>query len=292
MKVLIIKIGAIGDVIMALPMARAVRKQAHSVHVTWVCGKRVAPLIRASGLAERVIPINEDRLALEIPKVWWQLGFERFDRVLCAHRDWRYQLFTHLRGTRWDPRPGIYHGVEYLRMIGSTELEWPKLKLPEVDISAEIVLAPGGMRDEIPGRGLRMWPIQRYAELAARLNQRIILVGGSQDHWVVDYFDGAIDCVGKLSLLETIAVMQKAKLVITHDGGPLHMAILAKTDVVGLFGPTDPNQFLPPGVSAVTANAFCSPCYDGKYYANCAHQSCMRNISVDQVYKRVQCVLR
>ncbi len=289
MKILIVKIGAIGDVIMALPMAREMRARWPEAHVTWICGRQVKQVIEACGVADRLIVVNEDRLAFEVLRVWRELGLQRFDLVVRAHRDVRYGALCHMRGRRWIPQAGVYHGLEYLRLIGGGALKWPHISLPEVEYEGDIVLAPGGQADEIPGRGLRIWSIERYAELAKRVSGHVVIVGGPRDRWISNHFEGVVDCVGRLSLLETMAVMSRAKVVIAHDSGPMHMAILSGARTIGLFGPTSPHNFLPPDVERVWGGErlSCRPCYDGKYFANCRDPKCMQSISVNQVLEMI-----
>lgn len=44
-KYLIIKLSAIGDVIMAMPMVTKIREEEPDSHITWICGKTVYPLL-------------------------------------------------------------------------------------------------------------------------------------------------------------------------------------------------------------------------------------------------------
>ncbi len=112
---LIIKIGAIGDVVMALPMIKACGGR-----VTCVCGKIVRPLIKA----DEVIEVDEKKLLKgniwELFKIWRKLGFRKFDLIIIAHKDWRYRLIPlFIRGEKrvFKPKPGQYHAQAYLAML-------------------------------------------------------------------------------------------------------------------------------------------------------------------------------
>ncbi len=138
--ILIVKIAAIGDVVMALPLLLAIRKKYKHAHISWLCGSQVAPLIRATQLVDEIIEINEKVLLagsfgsklLHLLKIWQRLGLRRFDFVFNLHRDFRYHLLTmfslckHRRrwgkvGSHCCPRPGRYHAEESLYLLNEIE---------------------------------------------------------------------------------------------------------------------------------------------------------------------------
>ncbi|MCI5051706.1 MAG: glycosyltransferase family 9 protein [Simkaniaceae bacterium] len=288
MKILIVKVGAIGDVVMALPTLEAARRKWPEAEITWMCGKRVAPLVRATDI-DRVVEVDEYELLrkspLEVIRAIYKAGCAEYDLVLRLHHDWRYGALTVGRGARWKPVPGRYHAYEYLRMIGAQELVWPELELPNVELEADFVLAPGGDVRTEPGKALRMWPIEKYVELDKRL-QNCLILGGPKDTWLYDYFENVY-----LSedLPESVALMKQAKAVVAHDSGPLHLGVLSGANVIGLFGPTMPHEKVPPGVKTLWGgeNLSCRPCYDGKHYDNCLKATCMEEITVDQVIEAI-----
>ena len=83
--------------------------------------------------------------------------------------------------------------------------------------------------------------------------------------------------------------MQHSDLVITHDGGPLHLALLAGTRLIALFGPTSPHEKVPERDGVVVlwggADLACRPCYDGNDYADCPLNVCLREVSVERVHE-------
>lgn len=60
-KYLIIKIAAIGDVIMAMPMVRKIRQEEPQSHITWVCGKSVYSLLQKLPI-DKLIVVDEKKL--------------------------------------------------------------------------------------------------------------------------------------------------------------------------------------------------------------------------------------
>jgi heptosyltransferase-2 len=220
---LIVKLAAIGDVAMALPMVTALRAKHPGCRITWLCGESAQPLLACVSGIDRLVVANERALlagsrrdqTAETLRVWTRLGVEHFDLVLTAHADRRYRLLTLLaravrRRSLADARPrarivnGRYHGDEYVRMV--TDLDdyraesfaIPPLaaELPphirtalltgNPDRRPLIALAPGGARNVLRESPLRRWPLENYAALAGLLRQHgyaTVLTGSETDSW-------------------------------------------------------------------------------------------------------------
>ena len=94
----------------------------------------------------------------------------------------------------------------------------------------------------------KRWPIERFAELAQRLTSechRIVVIGAPgeepQCQPLLDLVRQGlpvIDRVGKTSVGQMLAIMERAQLVLANDSAALHMAVGFDRPIVGLFGPT------------------------------------------------------
>jgi heptosyltransferase II len=279
MQALIIKISAVGDSIMAMPMVTALRRRDPAVRVAWICSETVVDLLALVGDIE-IIPVSERKLfngslperVFEVMKIWGKLLRRRFDLVAVGHINpiFRLLVLTASVGQwrsfhskrRLMPVPGRYHGDEYVRLITdidgpdaeSAELLTVKLPLAQPLLSRLggsaadlIVLAPGGAKNAISEQPLRRWPVESYRSVAAELlarGFRVALTGASSDDWVRAAFDGlpVTDLIGRTSLLDQLALFGACALVVTHDSGPLHVAQLAGAPVLVLFGPTNPAE--------------------------------------------------
>ncbi len=179
----------------------------------------------------------------------------------------------------------------------------PPNPLPRRPGSHRIVLVPAGARNLIRDDALRRWPAESYAELASALltqGHEVVLAGGPDDRWASPIFAtlaplGITDLIGELSLLETLALLDSAEVTVTHDTGPLHLAGLTRTCMVGLFGPTDPHGRLPQRAGCVAlwgGEGFaCRPCYDGRDYAPCSHNGCIRQVTPAMVLAEIESLL-
>ena len=97
------------------------------------------------------------------------------------------------------------------------------------------------------------------------------------------------DLAGRLSLEELLELLRGARLFLTNDSGPLHLATLAGTPTVALFGPETPALYGPLGArqKAFYAGVYCSPClnvFTSKAAAPCKGVNiCMQAIGAAEV---------
>jgi len=319
-KILIVKLAAIGDVVMSLTMLTAIKEQYGNCSITWVCGEMVVPILQQFAI-ENIITVNEHKLLTgnfatkvwEILKLWRKLIFHNYDIVITAHGDKRYRLLTWpvLAGERNGfglingekiPYPGCYHGDEYARLITEQKRSEARHYAPPIFANSEnigtlsdsyfVILAPGGAKNVMRDDACRRWPIASYVALAQELlksGYTVAVTGAISDRWIQPYFAGMQikDYVGKTDLLSMLNLFRRAGVVVTHDSGPMHLAILSGTKVVALFGPTAPSEKVPVSnkVKVLWKNASldCCPCYDGKNYAVCKNNLCMQRIRVADV---------
>jgi len=326
MEVLIVKIGAIGDAVMALGAAQWMKTTYPDARITWLGGERILPLLQSTDVVDQIVSVNEDSLfgshrlksLKALGGVWRTLLGRKFDLAIVGHTDWRYRMLllsTRLSETRMFglkngrafPVPGRYHGDEYLRLV-SGEDSWkmpvftfPILNVPDLSSSMEdvlgpqknpwILLVPGSAKNHLADDPLRRWPVHFYSELAKNLiskGNKVILAGGKSDLWVREWFRdaGTIDPIGKTDLMDLMALVSRSDVVVAHDSGPLHLAVILERPLVALFGPTNPKEKLPQqGRSPIrllwNGNVLpCAPCYDGKQFAHCDRNVCLEMISV------------
>jgi hypothetical protein len=282
-KALIVKLAAIGDVVMALPMITAIRADHPDARITWACGVTVAPLLRCVDGIDECLVLDDRGLlagsawakARAVMSGWRRLAWRRFDRIYIAHSDARYRLLAlpaiaslvRSLGRGRSHRalvPRRAHVDEYVRLVTglddyrARDFPAPALRCPMPDwLEATIdgfargrrvvAIVPGGARNVARENPLRRWPLDRYARLAAELDARgyaVVVTGDSMDEWVRPAFGACVlDLVGRTDLADLVALFRRCHAVVAHDTGPLHLARLASANVVALLGPTPPSMF-------------------------------------------------
>ena len=304
MRLLIIKLGAIGDVLMARAMLEAVPEGSE---VSWVCGKSVAPLVREFEGVTELIEIDDEallkgglfaRLRVMLG-LWMELLGRRFDLIATGHSDRRYGwLSLTASGEKRSfatqpPRSGRFHGDEYARLLhGIDGPTAPRAKLAPLrkpkPAPKSALLFPGGAKNILRDDALRRWPLSHYVDLAQLLLKKgwkVSIAGAESDRWVWQGFEGlkVADRIGAWSLPETLDACAASAAVVTHDSGPLHLALASASRVVALFGPTMPSEKVQvrEGVTVLWGGAdlACRPCYDGKNYAPCSNNVCLKRVT-------------
>jgi heptosyltransferase-2 len=310
-------------------MVAVLRRRDPMAQITWICSETVKDLIRVASQIE-VIPVSEGKLfrgsptakVSEVVKVWRALRGRRFDLAAIAHTNRLFRILPltatveqskslHSAAREW-AIPGRYHGNEYVRLVtgidgpDATPAKQPTIKLPlpesllsplEGSVCNLIILAPGGAKNPVNEQALRRWPVESYRLLAVQLLRRgfrVALTGAPSDDWILPSFTGlpVIDLIGKTSLIEQLALFGACSLVVTHDSGPLHVAQLAGTPTVALFGPTNPAEKVRDTTRVRVIwgglNLVCRPCYDNKSYAPCTSNRCLIEIPVERVVRAIE----
>jgi heptosyltransferase-2 len=142
-------------------------------------------------------------------------------------------------------------------------------------------LAPGSVW------ATKRWPY--YAELAARLagELAVVVVGGSGDRGLAGAIVAAcppgraLDATGRLSLLASAALIGRARVLVTNDSAPQHLASAVGTPTLAVFGPTVPafgfGPLAPRSATAGVADLACRPCdRHGPRACPLGHWRCMR----------------
>jgi len=144
---------------------------------------------------------------------------------------------------------------------------------------------------------LRRWPVEKWADLADRLERdgcRTVLLGGPGEKDIADSTisrmkSQPVVLTGKLSLLELGAVAKKCTVFVTSDTGPLHIAVSVGAPVVTLFGPTRPEHTGPYKARSVVVESDV-PCAACRGEKGAAH-ICLRSIETDDAYAGVKRLL-
>jgi ADP-heptose:LPS heptosyltransferase len=161
-----------------------------------------------------------------------------------------------------------------------------------------IVLQPGSTDPR------RCWPAQRFAalgDLLAASGAHIVVNGSSQEAELVDKVTGAMrhpatGLAGKLGLGGLCALLARARLVVSNDTGPLHLALALGVPSVGIFWLTNLLEGMPLRPSslhvALAARTHCAVCGHDNLRSRCAHDpSFVDDVSLEQVAALAQAAL-
>jgi lipopolysaccharide heptosyltransferase II len=160
----------------------------------------------------------------------------------------------------------------------------------------EIVIAPGARHFS------KRWPEEYFVELIkqlfAKTGLRMVLAGGAEDLPVIEKIlqqlpEGmAASSAGKLSLLETAALIKQSKLMISNDSGLMHLGAALDVPLIAIFGSTvEELGFFPNSPKVIVVEnrgLYCRPCsHIGRSSCPEKHFRCMREITPGNIISTI-----
>ena len=143
----------------------------------------------------------------------------------------------------------------------------------------------------------KRWNLVNFAEVAqhiARLRPKVkfVLTGSPMEQALTAALPAAlptINLVGKTSILQLGALLERCAVCLTCDSGPMHIAAAVGTPTIALFGPTDPIRHRPYGTghTVIEKSVSCRPCYKRTCHRKDLPHLCMKEISTDEVIEAV-----
>jgi heptosyltransferase-2 len=174
---------------------------------------------------------------------------------------------------------------------------------PAAEARAEAWLARSGLEGDRPlvvmapgaAHATKRWPVRHWRRLATDLTQRayqVALIGGPADRVIAAEIAGsagrmAASAAGELDLQASGALLRRARVAVSGDTGPMHLASGVGTPVVALFGPTVRQfGFFPYRARAVVLERDlpCRPCSSkGSPRCPLGHHRCLEDIVPEDV---------
>ncbi len=285
-RILIVLLGAIGDVVRALPLLNRIRAGYPGAHVAWAVEPAAAPILDRHPALDEVLVFERAGGAPAFVQFLRRIRRGRFDLTLDLQRHAKSGLVSfasrapvrvgfHRRNAKelnwlWNTRtiepvePRGWKLEQYLRFAALLELpEMPPsfgIRLTaEEDAGVAALLSPLRRRFAALFLGStwesRLWFPEGFARVADELDALgldAVLLGGADATAI-----GAetsrlarrkpLDLSGKTTLRESYGVLARARVAVGPDSGPMHLAAAAGTPVVSLWGATTPARSAPFG---------------------------------------------
>ncbi len=146
--------------------------------------------------------------------------------------------------------------------------------------------------------GTKSWSLNRFADVIAGIQNRfegaVVLTGSSSDAGLGNAVQKlvkakVINLIGKTTVLQLGALIERCNLYLTCDSGPMHIAAAVGTPTIALFGPTNPMRHQPYGEvhHVIEKDVSCRPCYKRKCMRKDAPNLCMTEIQATDVIERI-----
>ncbi len=330
MKLLIIRLSSIGDIVLTTPVMRCLKNQLPNVDLHFIVKPQFETVVANNPYIDKIHLLQKDR-----SKMIEDLRAEKFDYVIDLHHNirtlrlkkalkvpafsfnklnLRKLVFTKLK---WNVMPKEVHIIDrYLKTVepfgvhnDGAGMDYFIAESEEVALKDIPASHHAGYIGIVIGASFftKKLPVYKLQELCAQIKHPIILLGGTEDRAEGEEIK-EIDPVkvynacGKFSLNESADLVRKAKLIIAHDTGLMHIAAALKKYVIAVWGSTTPSfgmypyygtNFLShqpalPYDDVQVHKLWCRPCTKiGKNQCPQGHFKCMKNISIEKLVEHV-----
>jgi heptosyltransferase I len=327
-RILIVRMSALGDIVHALPVLASLRAAYPTAEIDWLADQRYAGVLDfVTGLNQRIIgrpglvravqSLRERKYdaAIDLQGLFKSAAMARLSgatRVIGFER-----AALRERGAVWfyDETASVAAEAHVIQKNLSV---LPTLGVPDQAVRFPFVVPLSPVADAVaaeaatrgdggfalinPGGGWpnKRWPPERFGELAARIRERhglpSYVLWGEDEYMLADRIasgsTGAAVRAPRTTLGDLIALSARARLMVSGDTGPIHLAAAMGTPIVGLYGPTWPNRNGPwsPHDTVVSRASRCECHHKRRCQLDVARDAaglCLQDIGVDEVVAAV-----
>lgn len=308
-RILVVRLGAMGDIVHTLPAAASLKHSLPGSRLTWAVDARWAPLLEGNPFIDRVVAVRRGGPA-EIWSSLRQLRAERYDfavdfqglfkSALAASLARPERIFGFHQSQAREKWAALFYSNRV--MSHAAHVVDKNLDLAAAAGAGSLVRAfplPAG-RPESPlpecpfvlacplaGWRSKQWPMEYYAEMARRLPLECglpLVVDGPPA--ALRELEGTGEAFLHFSGLQGLLdATRRAAAVIGVDSGPLHLAAAMGKPGVAIFGPTDPARNGPYGGSMTVLRG---PSAATSYKRRSTIESSMREITPEQVLQALK----
>lgn len=319
-KILIIRFSSIGDIVLTTPVLRILKNTPGlKAEVHYATKKAFASFLGNNPHID-LVHTYDGNLADLIKR----LRAEKFDYIIDLHNNLRSTLlklalrrpsrsFHKLNIEKWlltkfkiNRLPALHIVDRYLAAAGKFGVQndhkgldfwlppagadWPEI-VPNHFKGGFVGFVIGGMH------ATKRMPLNKIMEICRLLDKPVVLLGGADDaengKKIAEKLGSKVfNACGRLSLNESALLVKKARVVITHDTGMMHIAAAFSKPIVSIWGNTIPEFGMYPYMPQSPERSHvieikglpCRPCHKIGY-KKCpkGHFDCMEKIDPAQV---------
>lgn len=310
-RILIVRLGAMGDIVHALPAVASLKHSFAGSHVTWLVEPQWMDLLDGNPYVDSVSIFERGN-----PSAW----LRNRRRLRAGHFDFAvdFQGLVKSAVAASMARPGRIFGFHQSQLRERpAALFYSECALTQsahvVDRNLELAasagaanllrtfpLPPGVPQGELPrsefvlasplaGWRAKQWPLAFYARLATRLERELglpLVLNGPPGNSQLTFVTGVVPHYSTIAGL--IYATRRATAVVGVDSGPLHLAAALGKPGVAIFGPTDPARNGPYGD---TIQVLRNPGTTTSYKRLSVIDASMREIDPDRVFDALKAQL-
>jgi heptosyltransferase-2 len=328
-KALIIRFSSFGDIIQCSTVVERIAQGLESPEIDWVTRSEFTEVVGLNKSITNVISLNRKQGIIGLLKLAFKLTKNNYSLVYDAHNNLRSNLIKFIflitfSNAKWITRPKdrvkrfllfklrINKFPVPFKGIDSYQAPLDKIlrnesnskNLVQYNFNIEIKNKINNIIGEknsaitiVPSAAwpMKRWPLQYWKDLIVLLGgKKIYILGGKEDTFCEELVQVApervINLAGKLSLLESCAMIGQSNIVISADTGLLHVADVLGVKGISLMGPSAFGFTKSELIKTLEIDLPCRPCSkDGS--GNCSHdvyQKCMMGILPSSVKSTIE----
>lgn len=322
--------GWIGDMVLLTPALRALKQAYPESHLELLLRPRVADLMESHPYVDACIVDEKTAgHCRSLPRLVRRIRDKSFDLVVVLHpTSFRNALLPFLAririrvGTNVGGRgilltkscrddTNVHEVHRYLRVLRLLDIDTPSDALEFWHTDADRHFIENLLRTEGVSFDDRLiavnlgttwttkrWDLTKFTEVIQQITRlvpeaKVVLTGSFTEQRLTEALPPSlptVNLVGKTSILQLGALLERCEVCLTCDSGPMHIAAAVGTPTVALFGPTDPMRHRPYGIgdTVIEKSVSCRPCYKRRCHRQDAPHLCMQEIGTDEVVKAVE----
>jgi len=325
MNILIVRLGALGDIVHTIPAAAALRAAMPGARIDWIVDAKHRDIVDLVTVVDGVLPLEARTLGAWTAAVR-RLRLGRYDAALDFQGLMKSAVLARASGARRVAGFSIWHlrektarpfysetgsardagehviskNLSLLRVVGveTDRAEFPLARTDAAAVGAvRRTVGPGRFALMNPGAAWanKRWPASRFADVAVFLREvrgvRSVVLWGPGEQALAREIAGASGGAAveapPTRVPDILALAREASLMLSGDTGPLHVAAAAGTPIVAIMGPTSPRRNGPWAPEDLTVSRF-EQC--GCHYDRRCHETrwCLEDVSVAEVTAAIQ----
>ena len=272
-NILVVRFSAMGDVAMLVPIIDSFAATFPSLQITFLTDRRFVPLF--AHLPNNVCVVGADIHGRHdgIKGIWTllhEIGYRKFDLFIDLHGVWRSRFMRLIFSFVGTPTFSIKkcYVDRWLLVHGFSSLALKPVQQRYVDVfcragfdfnlgSLSHCFIPLADRKDIgiapfAKHKNKIYPLFRMKNVVARLNEEMVnrgghiyLFGGGKEEQVVleewaSLFPNVVSLAGRKTLSEEMDIIGHLRVMLSMDSANMHMASIAGTRVVSIWGATSP----------------------------------------------------
>ena len=275
-RFLIVRLGSLGDIIHAIPAVAALRAALPSAQIDWAVDPRYVDLIKMVTAVDHAVPVDPRAGMVRLFATVRELRRRRYKVAIDFQGLIKSATITRFAGAErslgfpqaelreqaaralYSDSPEtvhakhvVYKNLELVAALGipTGEPQFP-LDVPRTaaveEVEERFAGAPFALINPGAAWPNKRWPPDRYGRVAAAIRERFgwpsLVVWGPKEQpqaaAVIEASNGAATLAPHTSIVDLFGIAKAARLAVSGDTGPLHIAGALGTPLVALFGPT------------------------------------------------------